>query len=335
MKTDGISGHMLQFEHLERMLRSGSIPGTLLFSGLPGIGKRKVALRLLKALFCEGDDRPCLQCRDCRLIAGGSHPDVIEISPGEKGSIPVGSPDEPGTVRWLISRLSKKSVSGRYGVTINGIENISSAGQNALLKTIEEPQEGAVIILITSNKMLILPTILSRAAEISFRELSPAQIMDILKRDGVTSPDIELIAEISGGSVEMASLLASEGGMEELSGIVSSIVEYARNRGMLRLDIDAFQKRAGAGNMVFLLVSSFRKILLQNLRGGEVPGPFSGHSSLDREILVKIIRILLSMKRGLAVNINASVMLKAMLYSMDDMNDEGLPSLDDFSPAGG
>ena len=170
MNTAGIIGHSRQIKILEVLRRNDDIPQTILFSGKSGIGKKLVARRLLASLFCEAGDPPCLKCPSCLQAAGGTFPDIIELGPDEKGSIPIGDADrsEPGSVRWLIDRLSKKSISGTYGVLIDGAESISAAGQNALLKTIEEPQAGAHIIIITANRSLILPTILSRCMNLPF-----------------------------------------------------------------------------------------------------------------------------------------------------------------------
>ena len=315
-------------EHLGSMLRSGTVSQALLFSGLPGIGKRKVALRLIKSLFCREENCPCLECRDCRLIQGGSHPDVIEISPNEKGTIPIGDSDEPGTVRWLISRLSKRSMSGRYGVIINGMENITVMGQNALLKTVEEPPEGAVIIMITANKQLVLPTIQSRATEISFRELTKRQLLEVLEKQDISSPQIDLIADISGGSVELAAILAQGDILGEVEKTVSSIADYLLDGSPPDFTLDGLQKKIGLDNAVFLLMNSFRVILMDRIRSGEREHLFSKYTSIDTETLARVIKIFLSLKKSLAVNVNAMVALKGLLYSIDGMTDPGLPGFE-------
>ena len=122
MNTAGIIGHERQLRVLSLLVKNKNTPHSMLFSGKSGIGKRLIARRFLAALFCTAGNPPCGSCPSC-LQAGraATHPDIIELAPDEKGSITIGDVDrsEPGTVRWLISRLSKKSVSGKYGVLID------------------------------------------------------------------------------------------------------------------------------------------------------------------------------------------------------------------------
>lgn len=329
MKTTGIIGHARQLKVLSLMLESGTAPHSMLFSGRSGIGKRLIARRFLAALFCGAGDPPCLACPSCLQAAGGTHPDIIELAPDEKGNIPIGDADrsEPGTVRWLIDRLSKKSVSGRYGVLIDCADVIRPDGQNALLKTIEEPQAGAHIIIITSNKSLILPTILSRSLDLAFSPLSTDEVRDVLAAGG-TAGDRGLAAALSGGSLETALALSDEGVLAGVREVCGEITSYLARGESLRLDLAALQKKIGMDQLLSILLTVYRALLMPGL-GGEPAHPFLAEYDVpDRQKLAKLIKILLALRKGLANNLNIRNALKGMLYAIDGMDGYGLPAPD-------
>ena len=327
MNTSNIIGHQIQLQRIQSMLESALEPQAILFTGRSGIGKSIIAKRLLMTLFCKEGD-PCLVCKDCNGIAKGSHPDVLMLETNDKGTIPLGDDSSPGTVRWLISRLSKKSQSGHYGVIINGAENLSAAGQNALLKTLEEPPQGTLIVLIATGKQLILPTILSRVTEISFQALSSEQVFSILSSRYSLDSTLATAANICGGSVGIASLLMEDNNLQEVEKLLSSITNFIVNRGILNLDLDSLQKKIGAEKLLFILTNSFRSMLLAKINGVTGDDFFSKYSFLNEDILTKLIKITLSLSRNLDMNLILSNSFKGMLYSIDTMKPTGLPTFD-------
>jgi hypothetical protein len=330
MNTVGIIGHIRQLKFLELLRRNDTIPHTMLFSGKSGIGKKLVARRFILSLFCRGAEPPCLRCPTCLQAMNMTFPDIIELQPDEKGAIPIGAANrtDPGTVRWLIDRLSKKSITGIYGVIIDGAESISTGGQNALLKTIEEPQAGAHIIIITENKSLILPTILSRSMELAFNPLDAADVKRVMAAEGAGAADPDLISELSGGSVETALLLSRESTLSGIAGICREITSYLlRNQG-LRLDMAALQKKISMEQILSILLNAYRSILSSSISGAPLH-PFLAEFTIpDRKKITKIIKILLALRKGLANNLNIRSALKGMLYSMEEINDFSLPKLD-------
>lgn len=329
MNTTGITGHRRQILILDKLRKNDTVPHTMLFSGTPGTGKRLLARRFLMSLFCGNADPPCLGCPVCLQAAGGTFPDMLELLPDEKGTIPIGSTDrdEVGTVRWLIDRLSKKSVTGRYGVLIDGTESMTDAGQNALLKTIEEPQPGAHIILLTANKSLILPTILSRSMDLSFPPLTTAEVIQVLAAAG-TPGEHELLAALSGGSVEIALILSDPAVLEGLAGICGEIGAYLARGTMLHLDFAPLLKKMTMEHLLTILLNLYHAALESGIAGSPFHSFIAGAMALDREKLTKLIKILLALRKGLSNNLNIRNTLKGMLYSMDRIGAIGLPSLD-------
>ena len=330
MNTVGIIGHTRQLKFLELLRCNDTIPHTMLFSGKSGIGKKLVARRFIMSLFCAGAEPPCLRCTTCLQAMNMTFPDIIELHPDEKGAISIGNTNrtETGTVRWLIDRLSKKSVTGIYGVIIDGAETISTGGQNALLKTIEEPQAGAHILIISENKSLILPTILSRSMELAFNPLDAGEVKRVLVAEGAGATDSDLISELSGGSVETALILSRENTLSGIAGICGEITSYLlRNQG-LRLDMAALQKKISMGQILSILLNAYRSILSSSISGAPLH-PFLAEFSIpDRKKITKLIKILLALRKGLTNNLNIRSALKGMLYSIEEINDFGLPKLD-------
>ena len=326
MNLNDIIGHEVQLKRLEAMLESGLIPQAMIFYGLAGIGKRKIALHLLMSLFCQKETKPCLVCNDCRLIENNTHPDVLMLLPNEKGNISIGSDSEDGSVRWLISRLAKKSLSGRYGVIIDGIENLSVGGQNALLKTIEEPPENTLIIMIAENKRMIPPTILSRATEIYFGRLSTSEILNFFEKQNIHGNYLNRAAVLSGGSAEIASFLADEDNMRELEIIVSGVADFIKNRNIINVDFEPLQKKIGAKMLMRILACVFRSMLLSELKG-ELP-LFSEETRMDAKDIVNLVKISLALEKGLRVNMLLNVSFKGLLYSIDKFPDTGLPDFE-------
>ena len=329
MNTSGIIGHKRQLDILNLLIWNKTIPHTMLFAGTDGIGKKLIARRFLSSLFCTDKEPPCLRCPSCLQAAGGTFPDIIELAPNEKGTIPIGDADagEEGSVRWLIDRLSKRSLTGRYGVLIDAAESISIPGQNALLKTIEEPQAGAHIIIIASNKSLILPTIQSRSMELPFSPLGCDEVKEVLTR-GPGSIDPDLIAALAGGSVGIALLLSQGSMLENIAGICREITLHLTSGAALHLDFSAIQKKVGMDHLLVVLINMYRTILLSSIKNIPLHSYLSGLHIADRQKLTKLIKILLALKKGLANNLNIRNALKGMLYAIDAYDGFGLPKLD-------
>ncbi len=329
MNTKGIIGHSRQLKVLSHLLKNGNTPHSMLFSGKSGIGKKLIARRFLAALYCGAGDPPCGACPSCLQAAGGTHPDIIELLPDEKGNIPIGDAErsEPGSVRWLIDRLSKKSVSGGYGVLIDCAEVLRADGQNALLKTIEEPQAGSHIIIITSNKSLILPTILSRSLDLTFSPLGAEEVKEVLAAEGAVG-DPDLAAALSGGSLETALALSDKAVLSGVREICGEISSYLSRGETLRLDLAALQKKLGMDQLLSILLTVYRALLMPRF-GGEPVHPFLAEYDVqDQQKLTQLIKILLALRKGLANNLNIRNALKGMLYAIDGMDRYGLPAPD-------
>ncbi len=157
-----IIGHKKQQEKLKNLFLKKQIPHALLFSGPEQVGKRTTALWFAKMINCEGVKAPCNNCRNCYEIEKNIHPDVLQVFPEKKEIL-------LEQIAEVVERVSFRSIKANFKVVIIDEAHLMNFyAQNALLKTLEEPSERTIIILITEYPHLLLPTITSRLFEIPF-----------------------------------------------------------------------------------------------------------------------------------------------------------------------
>jgi DNA polymerase III subunit delta' len=163
---------------------------------------------LAEAIHCtELESDFCGDCGACRAIQAGNHADVRVLEPlTNKKDISIQQ------VRELEKALSLRSFSGRQKVAIIDPATLMNwPAQNALLKTLEEPPQGCVLILIASNAGGMLPTVRSRAFALSFAPL-PRQLVVgfLMSRKGKTKEQAEFLAALTMGSLGAVSKIDKE-----------------------------------------------------------------------------------------------------------------------------
>lgn len=136
----------------------------LLLSGPSWVGKRIFAQRLIGMLLCQGrDDRPCSRCPSCRQLVAGGHPGFTQLTRQEgRRDISIDA------VRTMCSTLAMTSHDGRDKVALlDPVDALNQSGVNALLKTLEEPS-GGMLILITELPLSLPATLRSRCQMLRF-----------------------------------------------------------------------------------------------------------------------------------------------------------------------
>jgi DNA polymerase-3 subunit delta' len=200
-----ILGHERVVEVFRRALLSGKTSHSYIFEGPAGCGRKKTAQALVQALFCKAaDNDACGICPSCRKVASGSHADIHYIEPD-------GQFIKIEQVRELQRELGLRPYEApRKACIIESAERFNPAAGNSLLKTLEEPPGSAIIILLTENAGMLLPTIRSRCQLIRFSALSPENVRLLLERSGIAPDAAALLAPLSGGSMQRARELDNE-----------------------------------------------------------------------------------------------------------------------------
>jgi len=184
------------WQSLKSHIDSGRIPHALLMQGPAGLGKSALAALFARRLLCiEPGEVPCGHCHSCDLFEAGTHPDYQCVDPEEPGKA-----IKVDAIRKLINDLSLKPQYGGYRVfVVDQAEQMNLSSANALLKTLEEPAEQTVILLITHRPSRLPPTILSRCQKLSIRAPRKEAAMHWLQRQHPgCAADVLLSA--SGGS---------------------------------------------------------------------------------------------------------------------------------------
>ena len=212
MSFDAIAGQDRAIAALRRALRSGRTAHAYVFAGPAGVGKMTTALEFAKALACQthsGD--ACDQCAHCRKIDRGVHPDVYRVEPQGAGRlIPIGVFRDRDTGEGLLKDLSlKPNEADRKVVLIDDAHTMNFDAQNCVLKTLEEPDEHSIFLLVTARPDALLETILSRCQIIRFAPLPPEVIRTKLVEEHRVEPDMAaFLARSSGGSLGRALQIA-------------------------------------------------------------------------------------------------------------------------------
>lgn len=184
---DRIIGHENIISRLTMAAGINKVNHAYIFNGADGSGKNMLAKAFAEALLCEKqEEKGCGECHFCRQTASGNNPDLIYVKHEKPGTIGIDDVREQ-----LIEDIQIKPYNGKYKVyIIDEAEKLTVQAQNAMLKTIEEPPEYSVIMLLTNNGEIFLPTILSRCIMFNLRPLRESTIMEYLIKE-YKIPDYE------------------------------------------------------------------------------------------------------------------------------------------------
>ena len=244
MYFENIKGQEFAKKYMINSINKGKINHAYMFEGIEGIGKETFAYDLAKILL----ETPHLE----------NAPDCIRVKP-EGNSIKIAQ------IRNLQSDIVIKPHKKYKIYIIDKAEKMTLEAQNALLKTLEEPPDYAIIILVTNNKEGLLPTIRSRCEIVKFTPIPFIEIKNYLINQGIEPNRANLLSSFSRGSMKKALELASSNEFYEMKENVQKYIETILSKNMVEiLDIPTQieQYKGEIINVLDIMINYFRDIMI-------------------------------------------------------------------------
>lgn len=224
MGFESFQGNPQAVASVREMLASGRVPGSLLFSGPEGVGKKTLAIMLAKALVCErGGGDFCGECARCRkadqMLTSAREDlarrrDIKESARRAEGLIYFDLQIIEPITKFILAEQIRKLRAVAYTrpfefprriFVVDEAQTIHWQAIDLLLKVLEEPPETCTFILVCPNSFELRPTIRSRCTRVSFRPVDEAIIQSVLARDSKLTPaQRDLSARVAAGSIARA-----------------------------------------------------------------------------------------------------------------------------------
>jgi DNA polymerase-3 subunit delta' len=271
MSFKDIKGQDKPIHILQGYIEQSRLEGGYLFIGPEGVGKKLVARQLAKQLNCQEDSLDaCDRCASCMKIENNQHPDVHVIESVE-------SEIKIECIRQLQRDISLKPYEGRRKVFIvDNAHKLTPEAQGAILKILEEPPKGSLIILITDKPALLFKTIISRCKVLKFFPLERTGLKEILRKDyGLDNNTAHFLAYFSEGRFGCALRLKGTDALGEKNRIIDKFILSHKPYNLENLPI---QNREDVRNYLNILAAWFRDIYLV-----KIGMPYSEIINFDRK----------------------------------------------------
>ena len=275
MKYKDIIGQQHIKEHFQSAVVNKTISHAYIINGEKSSGKGMLAETFAMSIMCEASgSEPCMECESCRRIANNSNSDVIKVVKDSKKKSDILGIDE--IRHQVIDSIYERPYSGDHKVyIIDNADNMNIPAQNAILKTLEEPPEYAVIILLTKNVERLLPTIISRCIILNMRPVEDSIIKQYLReQDRFLETNIDTITAMACGNVGKAKLLSEDADFNAFQSSIIDILSDLPKTGYRRVleDVKVLceirdKKKYSAEEIFDLFTLWFRDILLYKATG--------------------------------------------------------------------
>lgn len=325
-----VVGHESIIGHFKSSIEQGKVAHAYLIHGEKGTGKKMLAGLFAKTLQCEaGGTDPCGTCRSCIQCDSGNQPDIIWVTHEKPTVISVDDIREQVNNDIII-----KPYSSRYKIyIIPEAELMNPQAQNALLKTIEEPPEYAIIMLLTNNLDKMLPTILSRCITLNLKPVGELDMMEYLSRMGISQAKAKFCVGFAFGNLGKAVRLATS---EEYNEIKHDCVQILKDINRMEIYdlIDAVKKMSKYKLDIYdyldIMMMWYRDILMLKVSGSPDKLLFKEEYAtlkqqanyISYEGIENVLKALDKVKVRLEANVNFDIAMELLLLTIkENQND--------------
>lgn len=314
-------------EHLQNALAMKKISHAYIINGEKASGKEFIADIFAMTLQCEkGGKEPCQSCHSCKQALSGNQPDIIKVTHEKPNTIGV---DDVRT--QINSDVAIKPYSSPYKIYImNEAEKMTVQAQNALLKTLEEPPEYAIILLLVTNLNTLLPTILSRCVILNMKPVSDEKVRRFLM-ETMELPDYkaDVCVAFARGNIGKAKALAVSEDFENVKNEALSLVKYIQDMELHEV-IAAIKKiteyKLEVGDYFDLLAIWYRDALLFKATNDANHLIFREELSALRKCAQRssyegieiVIKALDTAKRRLDANVNFDLVMELLFLTIKE-----------------
>lgn len=303
-------------------VRAGRAPHAALITGIAGTGKRTLARLLACALLCKGEgDKPCMQCKGCRRAQNRTHPDLLTPSTKEKErTIKVDD------MRDIIRALSFHAIEGgRRVVLIENAQRMNPQAQNALLKSLEEPDGETTFLLTASGETGLLPTVRSRCRVVRVQPWSDDAVFRALTARGIELNRARELSRLCGGSLGAAIDMDGDENYFALRALCGRTFFSVRAPQDIPLASALLKdKKDAADDILNMAELKVREYLLYSMRAGEKPEPMQESQSAAKwenaspRALENVMMALIEAHKHRASNVSWQGIAERLLYIISE-----------------
>lgn len=320
VRWDGLVGHERAIAALQRAAEEDRPHPAYLVLGPTGLGKWALARVLAASLVCEASSgRACGSCKSCRQVSMGTHVDVWEESPqGASHSIGVDQ------VHEIQRRLGFRRAGERFRVVlVNEAGSMNVQAQNKLLKTLEEPPEGTVMVLCAVHPGQLLQTVRSRCQKINLGPVSTPALTSWLVGQRQLDPEEARRAAVAsrgvpGQALQMLTEETVAQRQQRMDALWAALGGDAAALGSLVSDVD--RDRRGCGEVLTTLQELLRDAMLRRagsgLAGIHTAPPTDPLERLDARQLAGWIDRIESVRERLHRNVHPGGLMDDLLFRL-------------------
>lgn len=298
MDFKDIIGNENEKKNLQAIIKSDKIGHSYMFIGIEGIGKKLIAKEFAKNILCINKTNGCDTCQSCIEFEGDNHPDYAEILPDGKNI-------KIDQIREFQKKVYEKPViSERKVYIIDDADKMTKEAQNCLLKTLEEPPQYIVIILIATDEDKLLNTIKSRCAKMTFSKL---KVEELKKYLGDVNVQEDLLKRANGSIKKLIHIQENMDTYMEITSIINNITD--KSLVDVLKDTDIFTKNKDIITEILEYISLIFYEKVYNFDG-------------KQSNYIKCIQIIEEVKRRIASNSNFDMSIDYFLLKIwGEMNE--------------